>query len=110
MSMAITKWAIFAICNVNQPSPEHRSTTSISDFKPTDVSTPAGSGHRASHQPGSGIPVPSKKPGLVIIFVALAQSNELRPENSNRDTTENSLRRRRRLGCGVISWEADSEP
>jgi hypothetical protein len=54
------------ICNVNQPSPEHRSITSMSDFKPTFVSTPAGSGHRASHHPGSGIPVPSKKPGLAV--------------------------------------------
>jgi ABC transporter substrate binding protein len=63
MSMAMTLRAILESGKVNQPSPEHRSTTSMSAFTPTSLSTFAGSGQRASHQPGSGIPVPSKKPG-----------------------------------------------
>jgi hypothetical protein len=49
--------------NVNQPSPEQRSTTSMLGVTPTSLSTFAGSGHNASHHPASGIPVPSKKPG-----------------------------------------------
>jgi hypothetical protein len=62
MSIAATWRATFAICNVNQPSPEHRSITSMQGFRPTLASTPAGSGHNASHQPAVGISVPSKKP------------------------------------------------
>jgi hypothetical protein len=66
MSMATTARAIFDSCSVNQPSPQHRSTTVMPGATPTSRITPAGSGHSASHQPGSGIPVPAKKPGSVI--------------------------------------------
>ena len=62
-TVAATYRATFAICNVNQPSPEHRSITSMSDLRPTLASTPAGSGHNASRQPAVGISVPSKNPG-----------------------------------------------
>src|SRR5690348_13091185 len=64
MSIAATWRATFAICKVNQPSPEHRSITSMPGFRPTLASTPAGSGHNASHQPAVGISVPSKNPAL----------------------------------------------
>src|ERR1700746_1751241 len=64
MSIAATWRAILAICKVNQPSPEHRSITSMPGFRPTLESTPAGSGHNASHQPAVGISVPSKNPAL----------------------------------------------
>src|SRR5713101_9133601 len=66
MSMAITARPILDNCNVNQPSPEQRSTTVMPGTIPTSLITLAGSGHNASHQPGSGISVPSKKPGSVI--------------------------------------------
>jgi hypothetical protein len=36
----------------------------MSGFRPTLASTPAGSGHNASHQPAVGISVPSKNPAL----------------------------------------------
>ena len=61
-----------AICRVNQPSPEHRSMTSIPGLTPTALSTPAGSGHSASHHPAVGISVPSKNPaGLLVIRMSL---------------------------------------
>ena len=60
MSMAMTLRAILESGNVNQPSPQHRSTTSLPGVTPTSLSTLAGSGHRASHQPGSGNPVVRK--------------------------------------------------
>ncbi len=62
VSIATTRRAISAICSVNHPSPEHRSTTSIPDLMPTLPSTPAGSGHSACHQPALGISVPWKNP------------------------------------------------
>ena len=58
MSIETTVRATFASCNVNQPSPEQRSTTSIPGFTPTFASIAPGSLKSASHQPGSGIPVP----------------------------------------------------
>lgn len=75
MSMAMTLRAILDNGNVNQPSPEHRSTTSMPGVTPTSLSTLAGSGDSASHQPGSGIPVRSKNPGswLVISSLLLAR-------------------------------------
>jgi hypothetical protein len=62
MSIAATWRATFAICNVNQPSPEHRSIASMQGFRPTLASTPAGSGHNASHQPAVGHFRPFKEP------------------------------------------------
>lgn len=67
ISMVMTLRAILESGNVNQPSPEHRSTTSIPGVTPTSLSTLAGSGHSASHHPGSGIPVPSKKPDCLSV-------------------------------------------
>jgi hypothetical protein len=53
--------------NASKPAvPEHRSTTVMPGAIPTSLITLSGSGHNASHQPGSGISVPSKKPGSVI--------------------------------------------
>src|SRR4051812_38868814 len=71
MSMAITRRAILAIWSVNQPSPEQRSITSMPGFTPTFARTPAGSGHKASHQPAVGISVPSKKPGGLSAIAAI---------------------------------------
>ena len=62
MSMARTWRAIFAIYNVNQPSPEQSSNTPMPGSNPMAASTPAGFGRSASHQPAVGILVPSKKP------------------------------------------------
>src|SRR5882724_9050593 len=62
MSIAVTCRAILAMCRVNHPSPEHRSTTSMPERIPTAASTAAGSGHSASHHPAEGISVASKKP------------------------------------------------
>src|SRR4051812_47468526 len=45
MSIAMTLRAILDSGNVNQPSPEHRSTTSMPGVTPTSLSTLAGSGH-----------------------------------------------------------------
>ena len=67
MSIATTRPASFAICSVNQPSPQHRSITFMPGRTPTAASTFAGSGHSASHQPAVGISVPSKKPGSLAI-------------------------------------------
>src|SRR3981081_400215 len=64
---ATTRFASFAICNVNQPSPQHRSITFILELMPTAASTVAGLGHSASHQPAAGTSVPSKKPGSFAI-------------------------------------------
>ena len=58
---APTRFASFAICNVNQPSPQHRSITFIPELMPTAASTVAGLGHSASHQPAAGISVTFKK-------------------------------------------------
>src|SRR4029077_20829317 len=65
--IAITRRAAFAIGNVNQPSPQHRSTTFVPARRPTARNTSEGSGHSASHQPAAGISVPSKKPGSFAI-------------------------------------------
>src|SRR5450830_435038 len=63
ISIEVTCRASLAICNVNQPSPEHRSITSMPDVMPTWARILAGSGHSASHQPAVGISVPLKNPG-----------------------------------------------
>src|SRR5262245_43660974 len=77
MSTAITHLAIRAIGTVNQPSPEHRSMTSRPDLMPTAVSTPAGSGHNASHHPAVGISVPSKNPAGGTLMTVIRSSLRL---------------------------------
>ena len=51
-------------------SPEQRSITSMPGLIPTAASTPAGSGHSASHHPALGISVPWKNPGRSLVIVA----------------------------------------
>ena len=46
MSIAITSRASLAICSVNHPSPQHRSTTRMLRLTPTLFNTPAGSGRQ----------------------------------------------------------------
>ena len=70
MSIVTTWRAIFVIWSVNQPSPEHRSSTSMPARIPTLASTPPVSGHNASHQPAVGISVPSKNPGGLSVTAA----------------------------------------
>src|SRR4051812_16607806 len=67
MSIATIRRAAFAIGNVNQPSPQHRSTTFMPARRPTARNTSEGSGHSASHQPAAGISVPPKTPGRFAI-------------------------------------------
>src|SRR5256885_11696399 len=69
ISMAVTSRAILHNCNVNKPSPEHRSTTIMPAETPTSLITFAGSGHNASQKQGSGIPVPWKKPGSIVLSI-----------------------------------------
>src|SRR5437764_8923876 len=69
ISMAMTSRAILHNCNVNRPSPEHRSTTTMPAEIPTCLITFAGSGHKASQKQGSGIPVPWKKPGSIVLSI-----------------------------------------
>src|SRR5438270_10612730 len=69
ISMAMTSRAILDNCNVNKPSPEHRSTTIMPAEIPTSLTTFAGSGHKASQKQGSGIPVPWKKPGSIVLSI-----------------------------------------
>src|SRR2546421_86493 len=78
ISMAITSRAILDNCNVNNPSPEHKSTTIMPAETPTSLITLAGSGHNASQKQGSGIPVPWKKPGSIVL------SNRRQPHQDDR--------------------------
>src|SRR5262245_29868925 len=77
--MAITRRAILPICSVNQPSPEHRSTTVMPPATPTAASTLAGSGQSASHHPAVGISVPWKKPGGLDMAVRSRSTPSLSP-------------------------------
>src|SRR3954454_11530807 len=82
MSIAQTVRTRRASGKVNHPSPQQRSTTSMPGLMPTAKSTLAGSGHKASHHPGSGIPVPSKNPDIVMGIQAASVGGLFHPPAS----------------------------
>ena len=51
------------------------------DLIPVAASTPAGSGHSASHQPLFGISVPWKKPGMVLVMLGSAVVSQIAAED-----------------------------
>jgi len=65
---ALLREARRTFSHVNQPSPQQRSTASVSRLRPTASSTRAGSGHSVSHHPVVGISVPSKKAGWRLVM------------------------------------------